>query len=389
MPDWKAVKQDVIGELFRNMTKRDAFTPAITQFAAAWPDIIMGWQVMNLRSVEWSHLRPLNVDKTFIGQFFEVAHIHPFPPLITEPEWHHDMLSSEQVISREDLANTEFYQHTFRRRGDCDRIWCMRAHEDRDNSALLSAHIPKHIGEREGQQFWNAVADFKPHLQSAFKLCLELHERASGLNGRDQFWLNQIPTPALVTDKSFKVLQMNTSAERLLARRHVLALDRNGYIGAKGRENALRLQKTVYSALASTRIAGPAGLACGADASLTIFAQSLGDNPDRPYEVEPFCQTHKRALVYVLDPHDVPIGPARVLEVFFGFTPAQARLLLELIGGLDLKDATEKIGIRLNTGRNHLAQMQSKSGLHKQAALVGKATAVLLRQPLNGSSETA
>lgn len=61
------------------------------------------------------------------------------------------------------------------------------------------------------------------------------------------------------------------------------------------------------------------------------------------------------------------------LEIFrsaFGLTPAEARLAARLRFGLSLKEASEELGISVNTARNQLKSVFDKLGVNRQADLV-------------------
>lgn len=80
----------------------------------------------------------------------------------------------------------------------------------------------------------------------------------------------------------------------------------------------------------------------------------------------------------------------KALETFrtaFGLTPAEARLAARLRFGLSLKEASEELGISVNTARNQLKSVFEKLGVNRQADLVRHlAELAQLAQSMQGSA---
>ena len=74
-------------------------------------------------------------------------------------------------------------------------------------------------------------------------------------------------------------------------------------------------------------------------------------------------------LVFVnLTPRAMP-EPGMIAQAF-GLTPAEARLVALLAGGLSIADAAERLGIVRDTARNQLKSAFAKTGTHRQPELV-------------------
>jgi DNA-binding CsgD family transcriptional regulator len=70
---------------------------------------------------------------------------------------------------------------------------------------------------------------------------------------------------------------------------------------------------------------------------------------------------------------DTPARLGRRLQlanIVYGLSEAQLRLAREIVGGLTLPEAAEKLGISPNTARTHLTRIFEKTGVSNQAALV-------------------
>jgi DNA-binding CsgD family transcriptional regulator len=65
-------------------------------------------------------------------------------------------------------------------------------------------------------------------------------------------------------------------------------------------------------------------------------------------------------------------GRLRRLERDFRLTAAEARLALHIADGGDLAGYAEAQGVALGTARTHLKAVFAKTGVHRQAELVGR-----------------
>lgn len=75
--------------------------------------------------------------------------------------------------------------------------------------------------------------------------------------------------------------------------------------------------------------------------------------------------------VFVCDPRHRDPPPAELLREVLGLSPREALLALLLARGTDLKRAATELSIRPATARTHLKRIFYKTGVHRQAALVG------------------
>jgi DNA-binding CsgD family transcriptional regulator len=61
---------------------------------------------------------------------------------------------------------------------------------------------------------------------------------------------------------------------------------------------------------------------------------------------------------------------AETVQRLFAITAAEARLTLQLLQGRTLAQASEKLGISVETARTHLKHVLAKTGTRRQADLV-------------------
>ena len=64
------------------------------------------------------------------------------------------------------------------------------------------------------------------------------------------------------------------------------------------------------------------------------------------------------------------IPQADFLEIRFGLSPAEARLVVLLFAGASLRSCAKALGIKYETARSYLKSVFQKTGTHRQAELV-------------------
>lgn len=76
------------------------------------------------------------------------------------------------------------------------------------------------------------------------------------------------------------------------------------------------------------------------------------------------------ALVFVAPDREAAGDEAHMYRETFGLTPAEARLAARLKDGLSLKEASEELGISINTARNQIKSVFEKLGVNRQSDLI-------------------
>lgn len=77
-------------------------------------------------------------------------------------------------------------------------------------------------------------------------------------------------------------------------------------------------------------------------------------------------------LMFLVDPSQpVLVHPDR-MSLLFGLTPAECRLIGELLRGLDLPESADRLCLSIHTVRSHLKSIQRKTGCHRQSELMRK-----------------
>ena len=74
--------------------------------------------------------------------------------------------------------------------------------------------------------------------------------------------------------------------------------------------------------------------------------------------------------LFVSDPDNQPLPSPSAISGLFGLTPAEARVVHELIKGSSLDEAANNAGVTVSTARTYLKQVFSKTNTNRQAELV-------------------
>ena len=76
------------------------------------------------------------------------------------------------------------------------------------------------------------------------------------------------------------------------------------------------------------------------------------------------------AIVYMVDPEIQQETSDGLLGRLFGLTAAEAKALRHLVAGKSLQQIAASTGLKLETVRSYIKQVQEKTGCRRQAELV-------------------
>jgi len=76
------------------------------------------------------------------------------------------------------------------------------------------------------------------------------------------------------------------------------------------------------------------------------------------------------AIIFISeDKQKIELSP-EVLNILYGLTPAESRLTIALVDGLELDKIAEKLNVSLHTLRGYLKNIFKKTGAHRQSELI-------------------
>lgn len=207
------------------------------------------------------------------------------------------------------------------------------------------------------------LATFVPHIKQALTLSAHVNRNESEREIYEE-GLDHLNIGVIVLDEKCQLLRANSVACHIL----------NGGDGLKlvGREleafgavdtrelrrllAAARLDSASVAAMSLSRRAGRRKLA--------TVVRGI------PMAEESEGRAQPAVAIFLRDP-DAAGSPAQeIARQLFDFTPAEANLAIELVNGLSLDEAAEKLAIRRNTARAHLRSIFMKAGVTRQSELV-------------------
>jgi PAS domain S-box-containing protein len=182
--------------------------------------------------------------------------------------------------------------------------------------------------------------------------------------------LNLLSTGMALVDRDCRLLLANRSASRLLDMGDGLTLS-HGRIGAVLRPQVEQLRDLVDRACstedrdaAEDTFAGVMTIDRGDDVrplSIMVAPVQLSAEAEGNSQV---------AAIFIRDLEVRQSVPPDVLAKLFGLTPAEARVVVELVKGKRPQEVADDLSVSLNTVRNQLKQIFSKTSTGRQSELI-------------------
>lgn len=215
-----------------------------------------------------------------------------------------------------------------------------------------------------------------------FRRAAWLQERLA-LAGAQEAALDRLAFGLLLLDGGARVLFANRAARETLGRRDGLA-ERAGRLVAADAKASAALERLVRE------VASPDPRRPASAGGVLALPRPSGKLPWRliasplPHDLALGLPAGGRArvLLVVSEPDRVPTPPLEQLRGLLGLTHQEARLVLRLTEGHELKEAAERLGIGYETARTHLRSALAKAGVRRQGQLIAQIVAgAVLRAP--------
>jgi DNA-binding CsgD family transcriptional regulator/PAS domain-containing protein len=321
-------------------------------------------------------------DPAFVATYAQhYGAVNPYPraALLEAPVGR--VIPATSLLAEEDLAGTEFFNDWMRPQGISPHHLRVVLQKDKDSLVLLAISS----GERETERRLDALTKklelLAPHLVRAIDLNHVLAE-ARFANRAAADALQSLVTAAFVLDRGRRIVLANARAEELMRSERVLSLDEHGALHAARPEDDWGLAAALAAGVCA-RHPAPVRLVSRTSAQ-TFFASVI---PSRPHSGEASLRFRIFEALGVADSVlllVVPFGGiARVrrdtIAATFGLSTAEARLASALVDGATLAEYARQTGVSVHTVRNQLGAIFSKTGTHRQSAVVA-----LLSRALGG-----
>lgn len=352
-------------------------TGVLSDLATHYPDLPISYQA---QCVYENTLYDCAMYNHGEGAEFKLSHAvspNPFPPIALQCD-PSDLVYTGDYISVADVENTDFYHEFMKDHGEINRAFGVILHRHGQDSAFVAANLPRTMKTREEEHVRSLFGFLRPHLQNAFGLLLELAKR-DAVPADPGFWLNQIPTAAVLVLPDGKVTHFNSQAEQFLKTSRLIYTDRTVRLTARTRKLQNQLQSAMKKASATSLPVGPIPLSATGVGGPFFFVMPVRHKDQMHPGFGPFLAPSMPLLVTLFDPADVPRPSEKILSAAFGLTERECLVVQQLILGASLKEAADALQISYNTARNHLASATSKTGARSQADIVRRGTQLLAK----------
>lgn len=182
--------------------------------------------------------------------------------------------------------------------------------------------------------------------------------------------LGDLDIASVIVTGDLKVISANSQAKQIFSSKDGLYLRHNSLRCVRSSEQA-KLETVCGELLSGDQEAAQAT----GTSSLSIGRSDAGGSWDvqvrtvRNQNVV-FANEGSELALLLQDPvRDCTPSDSRLIEVF-GVTPAEAKLIAQLVDGLTLTAAAEALAISRNTARAQLSSVFTKTGVNRQAQLV-------------------
>jgi DNA-binding CsgD family transcriptional regulator len=279
-------------------------------------------------------------------------------------DWRTRVVTDEDALPKSELMRSDYYNDLLRPFGIHSGMMIGLALMD-TNFATINMLRSKCHGAFDRSEI-ELARRLQPHLIRAFELDRRLSE-ARQLSESLAQSLDRSPHGIYLVDGDARVRHVNCAGEALAAEERGLFLA-NGIIRAANSDSTRALHQLIANAGASNEHKRNGGAI-----SLTRprFRRPLSVivAPLRAEQLSSFVQAAS-AIVCATDPEIGIAPPEERLRALFRFTPAEAKIAVELLAGCDLAAIAERKSLSVNTVRVHIGRIMSKTETNRQAELV-------------------
>ncbi|HEY4125091.1 MAG TPA: helix-turn-helix transcriptional regulator [Rhizomicrobium sp.] len=311
-----------------------------------------------------------NIDPAAIEEYFGYFAMrnpmqqHNVRMLGSEKEISLSVMTDLDIIERDDLFRTEYYNDFMRRFGMHSTLMMGLAFNDTDGTSIA---ITRPEGREDfGESEIRFARALQHHLIRALKIGRQL-DTAQLMGGALADVLEKSGRGVFLVDEMGRIRHANQAGREIVAKNDGLT-DKNSLLAATGRIQKRKFETILRMAASPDRENRASGSLLLPRLSrrhpLSAIAMPLNAETGAPFHSKPL------ALVCVSDPEQgAQISQARICDLF-DFTPAEAKVAMELLAAEEPKSIAEHLGISVNTVRVHMASIFRKTHTNRQAELV-------------------
>jgi DNA-binding CsgD family transcriptional regulator len=272
----------------------------------------------------------------------------------------------------EAFSKTRFYREWAEPNGLSDATLCKIA-QTGDRVGVFAAVMPKSHGFITERDHW-IVRSIAPHLRRAVMIG-DLFARQQQLVQGYARLVDAVPTPLILTDRYAKVLQINQAADSVLAQGRTLAIHRGVLTaGTQAKERQIHGLLAYKSLSEAIERAAQDDVALG-QRGIGIALEAPGESPVvayvLPLQASPIRSAfHSGAVAVFLSTrkHSRPVMDS-LLATLFDLTPAEARIVPEVVRGAGVKEIAKNLCVSDNTVKSQLKCIYEKTGTNKLTQL--------------------
>lgn len=277
-----------------------------------------------------------------------------------------DIYVMDDVVSRAELENSEFYQRLMKPYGI---EYMMGMYFEEPNGwkcfvGLINGPDKRNFGEAEK----HFIRSLRPYLESAMKMYSQIKDSELEKELYEDA-LDRLSIGTVILDTRGRIIKTNEVARDLLTRTAAIAIVDDSIVPTKSKPRA-EFARMVEGALAwREREQGSA------------YVEALRVNePDgvnlgvlvRGVPVSPWYHgvSSPSVMVYLSDSTQPQLPPEQFVGRLFGLTPSEALLATLLASGLSLAEAANRLKLSEGSVRTCSKRIYAKTGVNRQASLV-------------------
>lgn len=272
---------------------------------------------------------------------------------------------AEYMFARQDLLKTQFYNDFLKPQNTMTGVG-VTIEQNADRFVAISVLLSEKASRRETKNV-SLLQYLAPHFRRAMQINHQLTQaREQGRLLEAGF--DHLTAGFALLDKDARVTFSNAAAERIFAAADGLRLDGSGRIVSISARTTATLRKYASDAANFLSAAGTGG---------TLRAHRPSGRRDYHLLVAPlrpqtslFRGTLSSAALFIRDPEANDQRDAAHLCAIFGITPAEARILRQLLDGHTIKEIHDRQKISVNTIKTHMKNLFSKLGCTRQSELI-------------------
>jgi DNA-binding CsgD family transcriptional regulator len=276
-----------------------------------------------------------------------------------------EVYTLEEFVVPDDYYASDYYQQYVKPTGIVHLMGADLSDEMGNSARLRIARVEgrQNFGARERE----LCTLLLPHIQQTIRL----HARIARVESERSLFagaMDQMAVAAFVLDQNARIRHSNGAGKLMLTEGRWLR-EKEGQLRLLTSANNSAFRQCLEEVMAAHLRGEPAfiralRLSEGDGAGVGMLLRPLPQDP------VPGGSRNPSVAIFVSDPSRPAVAPADLLMTLFGFTPAEAKLSLQLANGANLDEACKHLHISRNTGKSQLSSVFAKTGVTRQSGLI-------------------